>query len=270
MFDYFRQVKAAELENLKRAADSGTLPRPWEGERPSFAARLRAGAEAHGLAVIAEYKRASPSQGDIALTVGPAAAAREYAEAGASAMSVLTEESKFKGRLSFISEAWAGGAGRYSLPILRKDFILDYLQVLATAATPAAAILLIVKLTPSADLLRDLRQAAEGFGLSCVVEILDESDLAIARQSGATIIQANARDFSDLSVDLNRSLTLARQHAGEGDELWIAASGFSRPDELKAAREVGFTAALVGTSLMRGGRLAESLSSLTAGLAEGK
>ena len=270
MFDYFRQAKADEVAALQKAAANGTLPEPLPERRPSFSGALRAGANACGLSVIAEYKIASPSQGDIALEVTPGAAAAAYASAGASAMSVLTEESKFKGSLSFIHDAWAGGAGCNGLPLLRKDFIFEPLQVLATAATPASAVLLIVKLTPSATLLRELRQTAESFGLECVVEILDEKDLAIARQSGATIIQANARDFSDLSVDLNRSLALARRHAGEADELWIAASGFSRAEELRPAAEAGFTAILAGTALMRGGNPAESLARLTAGLTEGK
>jgi indole-3-glycerol phosphate synthase len=96
--------------------------------------------------------------------------------------------------------------------------------------------------------------------------VLDEADLDLARASGATIIQVNSRDFQDLSVDLNRALNLARHQKAEAGELWIAASGFSRAEEIMAAAEAGFTAALVGTALMRGGRSTETLRHLTGAL----
>lgn len=265
MFDYFKKAKAIEIKALRRLDDSGRLPVPSAEARLDFNLTLRRSAAAKGLAIIAEYKRASPSQGDIALGVEPGQAARAYAQAGASAMSVLTEKSKFKGRQAFVQQAWTGGAREASLPILRKDFIFDRLQVRATAATPASALLLIVGLTPEVERLRALREEAEGFGLQCVVEVLNESELELARKSGARIIQVNARDFHDLSVDLSRSLNLAR-HQADKNELWIAASGFSRPEQLLEAREVGYSAVLVGTSLMRGGDLAGSLAKLTAGL----
>lgn len=271
MFDYFRQAKSLEIKALRRLAESGGLGPAYAGPRLDLAKALRNKAKTKGLAVIAEYKRASPSQGDIALTVTPGQAVLDYVKAGAAAMSILTEKSKFKGRLGFIEKAWNGGAELFDLPILRKDFIFDSLQIEATARTPAAALLLIVKLTPSAAVLRDLREKAETYGLQCVVEVLDEGDLNLAREAGANIIQVNARNFSDLSVDLSRSLSLAGRHAAQNpDELWIAASGFSRPEELPAARDVGFTAILAGTALMRGGNLAASLARLTSGLAAGR
>lgn len=269
MFSYFKKAKAIEVKALQRLDKSGRLPPLWSGARLDFSLTLRLAAESKGLAIIAEYKRASPSQGNIALSVEPGQAARAYAQAGASAMSVLTEKSKFKGRLAFVQQAWTGGAREASLPILRKDFIFDRLQVWATAATPASALLLIVGLTPEVDELRALREEAEGFGLQCVVEVFNESELELARKSGAKIIQVNARDFHDLSVNLSRSLNLARRRADKS-ELWIAASGFSRPEELLEAREVGYSAALVGTSLMRGGDLAGSLTKLTSGLIRGE
>lgn len=265
MFDYFKKAKAIEIKALQRLEEAGRLPGPSSEARLDFSRTLHRAAEAKGLAIIAEYKRASPSQGDIALGVEPAQAARDYARAEAAAMSVLTEKSKFKGRLAFIQQAWAGGAREASLPILRKDFIFDRLQVRATASSPASALLLIVGLTPEVNELRALREEAEGFGLECVVEVLNEGELELARKSGAKIIQVNARDFHDLSVDLSRSLNLARRQVDK-NELWIAASGFSRPEELLEAREAGYSAVLMGTSLMRGGDLAGSLARLSAGL----
>lgn len=265
MFDYFKKAKAIEIKALKRLEDSGRLPAPRSGSRLDFGLTLRRAAASQGLAIIAEYKRASPSQGNIALEVKPGQAARAYARAGASAMSILTEKSKFKGRLSFIQQAWEGGAGAESLPLLRKDFIFHSLQVRATAATAASALLLIVGLSPEVETLRSLREEAESFGLQCVVEVLNESELELARKSGARIIQVNARDFHDLSVDLSRPLNLARRQFDK-NELWIAASGFSRPEQLLEARETGYCAVLVGTALMRGGDLAASLAELSFGL----
>jgi indole-3-glycerol phosphate synthase len=263
-FNCFREAKRLEIKALQRLESRG-FPPPYAGRRPPFSLSLTRAAADQGLAIIAEYKRASPSQGDIAPELAAGRVARAYAEAGATAMSILTEKSKFKGRLNFIREARAVPEAA-SLPLLRKDFIFDLLQVRATAATPASAVLLIVGLTPSAALLRQLREEAENLGLEAVVEVLNETDLEIARDSGAKIIQANARDFADLSVDLRRSLSLAQKHARAAGELWIAASGFNRPEELRLAREAGFTAILAGTALMAGGQPAESLKKLRAGL----
>jgi indole-3-glycerol phosphate synthase len=266
MFDYFKKAKALEIKALERLASAGSLPAPYPGPRLDFAGRLRQKAADQGLAVIAEYKRASPSRGDLNLGLSPGQAVQDFARGGAAAVSILTEKSRFRGRRDFITRAWAGGAERFGLPILRKDFIFDPLQVRATAALPAAALLLIVRLTPDADRLRELRLLAESFGLQAVVEVLDEADLDLARASGAAIIQVNARHFRDLSVDLNRALNLARRQRPETGELWIAASGFSRPEELPAAAEAGFAAVLVGTALMHGGRPAEALEQLTRAL----
>ena len=268
MFDYFKQAKRFEIQALERLGEE-RLPRPRPAsERPGFTQALMRSAGSEGLAVIAEYKRASPSQGDIALEVSPVQAAKAYAASGAAAISVLTEKSKFKGRLAFIDQAQAGlrdavqsRTAEIIPPILRKDFIFHPLQIRATAATGASALLLIVKLTPSAELLAALMAKARGYGLECVVEILDEDDLKLARQAGAGIIQVNARDFSDLSVDLNRSLALAEKHLAN-DEIWIAASGLKEAEDLERVRRAGFTAALIGTALMRGGRPAEALKRL--------
>lgn len=266
MFEYFKQAKRFEIKALERLGPD-RLPPPFNPQlRPDLAGALKKAAQEKGLAIIAEYKKASPSQGDIALEVKPAEAASAYCAGGAAAISVLTEKSKFKGRLSFIDKIWRGGAAQANLPLLRKDFVFHPLQIRATAATPAAALLLIVKLSPSAEALSSLIKDAESFGLQSVVEIVDEDDLRLARAAEARIIQVNARDFRDLSVDLSRSLALARRHLGEKDELWIAASGINNGEDLRKVRESGFSAALVGTALMRGGRPAEALARLTAAL----
>ena len=260
LLEKFRTAKQPEIQALRQLEYINMLPHPLRIERPSFLDALRApgGALPH---VIAEFKRASPSRGDILLDFPPEEAAKQYAEAGAACLSVLTEETYFKGTLGYLKRMSAPG-----LPLLRKDFIFDPLQVTATAATPASALLLIVRLTPDAALLRSLREQAESHGIDAVVEIFDEADLALARESGAKIIQVNARDLDTLQVDRAACLRIAERHHEAGDnEVWIAASGMSAPDHLRQAAGVGYQAALVGTSLMDGGAPGPALKGLLAG-----
>lgn len=252
----FRRAKRPQILALERLADSGTLPAPWERTRPSFRSALHV---AEGLpAVIAEYKRASPSRGIIALDLDPAEVAAQYAAAGAACLSVLTEEMHFRGRREYLFRM--EGAG---LPMLRKDFIFHPLQVAETAATPASALLLIVRLTPDVRLLRELREQAEGFGLDAAVEICNADELALARASGARIIQVNNRDLTTLIVDRSRCLQLAEKHRAQGRyECWIAASGMSETVHLREAADSGFDAVLLGTALMQEGRPGKALAAL--------
>lgn len=264
----FRDAKQLEIAELERLEGQGLLPLP-AASRPSFTqALLCPGRRNNGLpAVVAEYKRASPSRGDIAPALLPEDVARQYAEAGAACISVLTEEAHFKGSLAHLERT--AGAG---LPLLRKDFLFHPLQIARTAATPASALLLIVRLTPDVRLLRDLREEAERFGLEAVVEVFDATDLKIARDAGAALIQVNARNLESFAVDRNACLRLAEtfrhqsaraEGGGErGGEVWIAASGMERREHLRAAAEAGFDAALIGTALMEGGEPGRALRAL--------
>lgn len=271
----FYRAKQAEVQALRQAAQQGKLPDPQLARRPDFAQALLVAPQggqvgpASGkplLAVIAEYKRASPSRGVICETLAVEEAVRQYAGAGARAISILTEESHFHGRLDFLERAAAPALyGHEPLPLLRKDFIFDALQVRATAATPASALLLIVRLTPHAALLRQLRETAESLGMQAVVEIFDAEDLRLARESGARIIQVNARDLQTLAVDRAACLTLARACPPEPHEIWVAASGISRHEHLREAAEAGYRAALVGSALMENGTPGAALSALLSG-----
>ena len=142
---------------------------------------------AHWIAVkLMEEMCIRDSRGPICHSLTVEEAARQYVAAGAGALSILTERRFFAGELDFLERAAARCLGT---PLLRKDFIFDPLQVRATAATPAAALLLIVALTPDAALLRRLREQAESLGMQAVVEVCGSKDLALARESGARIIQ---------------------------------------------------------------------------------
>lgn len=260
MLEKFRKAKAYEIEELKRLKARGALPAPFSGKRPDFKAALKASGELP--AVIAEYKRASPSRGLICASVDVEEAAAQYLASGAAALSVLTEKDYFDGELEFITRAYNVQTPAFSAPILRKDFIFDPIQIEATAGAPASAMLLIVKILPDAQKLRDFRLLGEKFGIQSAVEIFNEDELKIARQSGASIIQVNARDLQALKVDRAACLDLPRRHPPKEGELWIAASGMDSREHLLEARAAGYGAALLGTALMTGGEPGKRLKEL--------
>ena len=256
----FIKAKTAEVDELRRLAKQGEMPAPLDAPRPDFLAALRGCCVPavrlgeHSLAVVAEYKRASPSRGGICENIGVEEAAHQYAASGASCLSILTEKTYFQGHMRYLHEAanpalYTG----HQPPLLRKDFIFDPLQVAATAATPASALLLIVRLTPDVCTLRALREQAESLGMQAVVEVFDQQDLRLARQSGARIIQVNARDLGSLATDRKAPLALIRACPPQKDEVWIAASGIDRGEHLLDAARAGFAAVLVGSALMAGG-----------------
>jgi len=252
MLEKFRQAKAAEIERLLALEDEGRMLPPFEGERPDF---LRALWDAGPGAVIAEYKRASPSRGDINLGVTPEAAAEAYREAGAAALSVLTEEAHFKGSLDFLARMAPAG-----LPLLRKDFLLHPVQVIQTAATPASAFLLIARMCDQEEL-REMLGLGMAFDLPAVVEVFDEADLDKAQALDPDIIQVNSRDLDTLTTDLARAERLGRLKP-EG-QLWIAASGIATQGDVERMVQAGFDAVLVGTSLMSGADPGAALKALT-------
>lgn len=252
MLEKFRAAKLAEIAHLKGLEASETLPLPYRGERPCFSDALLTG---DPIAVIAEYKRASPSAGDINLGLSPKEVAAMYAASGAAAISVLTEETYFKGAIDYL-EAMSG----QGLPLLRKDFLLHPLQVAATAATKASALLLIVRMLTDAGLAEMLQRTYDA-GLEAVVEIFDEADLARAEAADAHIVQVNSRDLDTLTTDLAVAERLAK-HKRPG-RIWIAASGIKTRADVLHMAELGFDAVLVGTSLMSGDNPGAALARLT-------
>jgi indole-3-glycerol phosphate synthase len=257
MLDKFRQAKEEEIRELLRLRDAGHRNIPWGHPRPGFGAALtRPGSSG----IIAEYKRASPSKGDINLGVTPAEACAGYAAAGACALSVLTESRYFKGDLSFLAEV--AGLG---LPLLRKDFIIHPLQVEATTATPASAILLIVRMFEDLGELATLHALCLTHGLEPVVEVFDQNDLDRAKEIGSTIIQVNNRDLDTLTTDLSRCLDMVRRK--EDGEIWIAASGISTPQQVRELRAAGLDALLIGTALMQHDDPGRGLAALAGGQA---
>jgi indole-3-glycerol phosphate synthase len=253
----FIDAKKGEIRRLEEHRESLMKAHCSYGTRPGYRAALEAGRASRGLGLVCEYKRASPSLGDIELGIGPKAAALAFARADC--ISVLTEERHFKGSIGFLFEMGP-------LPLLRKDFIMHPLQVEATARTPASAILLIVRLLKGGGALEELFRLSASLGLEPVVEVFSVAELDIARSAGAKLIQVNARDLSTLKVDFSECLRLIEARPPEEGELWIAASGVRDAVDLRLLRKAGYGAALVGTALMAGGRPKEALDKMLSGL----
>ena len=152
LLEKFKTAKQPEIQALRQLEYINMLPLPLRIERPSFLTPCALRTETGPTSSRSSSGRPLRG-GDILMDFPPEEAAKQYAEAGASCLSVLTEETYFKGTLGYLKRMSAPG-----LPLLRKDFIFDRLQVAATAATPASALLLIVRLTPDAALLRSLRE----------------------------------------------------------------------------------------------------------------
>lgn len=243
------RVPAQELsDELKRRRE---LDPDWSGRR--FSEALAAG----GISVIAEFKRASPSKGDIRTDADMAMVAGAYERAGAAAMSVLTEERHFKGSLDDLRVARQA----CGLPLLRKDFIIDGYQLLEAAAAGADAVLLIVAALTD-DQLAGLLEEAEATGLECLVEVHDSTELERALAAGPAMIGINNRDLGTFSVDLETSLNLIELMPDE--VIVVSESGIRERDDVARLDEAGIDAILIGETLMRssdpGSKISELLS----------
>ncbi|MDR1165051.1 MAG: indole-3-glycerol-phosphate synthase [Deltaproteobacteria bacterium] len=256
--DKFYKAKEEEISQLiAREKDLAPLAEP--PSKPDFRESLEKGHSKRGIALIAEYKRASPSLGDINLALSPQEAQEAYREADA--ISVLTEERYFKGSLEYLSIM-----GSSSPPLLRKDFIFHPLQISATALTPASAILLIVRLRTEPNFLGDMISEARAAYLTPVAEIFNPKELSVARDAGAKVIQVNSRDLGDMKVDFRGTLEFIKNNPPLKDEFFILASGIQSAADFRAARSYGYHAALVGTFLTRRGNPKDNLAALYGGL----
>jgi indole-3-glycerol phosphate synthase len=238
-----------------------SLERLWQDVRTLLPARsLNAALRAPGAAaprVIAEFKRRSPSAGPIRPGADAGEIAAAYAEAGASALSILTDERFFDGRMQDLQAARA----KVALPLLRKDFLLDDRDLLEARLGGADAALLIVRILPRAELAALIRVAAEA-GLEVLVEAHTAEEIDAALAAGARIVGVNHRDLDTLAIDLSLSAR-ARTQVGPVVTL-VAESGIQTRADVARMREHGADAILVGESLMRApepGRALEELLS---------
>ena len=210
---------------------------------------------AEGLSFICEIKKASPSQGIIAQDFPYLQIAKQYEAAGAAAISVLTEPYWFHGLDRYLTEI----NQEVSLPLLRKDFIVDSYQIYEAKIIGASAILLICALL-NTDTLKNYLDIAHGLGLSALVEVHTEEEVRSALAAGARVIGVNNRNLKTFEVDINTSLRL-RALVPE-DLLFISESGIKSPADVARLKENKTDAVLIGESLMRSENKREQLAIL--------
>jgi indole-3-glycerol phosphate synthase len=194
--------------------------------------------------IIAEIKKASPSKGLLQEDFHPAYLAHSYEEGGAACLSVLTDHEYFQGSLHDLEAARAAA----TLPVLRKDFIIDRVQIFEAAAHGADAILLIAALLDTPEL-SHFRELAESVGLAALVEVHNSEELKKAVDSGAGLIGVNNRNLDTFEVSLDTSLRLAFQMPS--DVVRVSESGIRTRADIDLLHGAGFQAFLVGESLMR-------------------
>jgi indole-3-glycerol phosphate synthase len=231
--DVRRRSEEAPVEELRAGLGSR------DGARPFNEALARP-----GLSLIAEFKRRSPSVGEIRPGAEVADVVKAYERGGAAALSILTEERHFAGSLHDLRAAREAS----DLPILRKDFVVDPYQLYEAAANGADAVLLIVAALED-DALANLHAEAGSLDLDCLVEVHDEADLERALAIDAEVIAINNRNLEDFSVDIGTTVDLLTDvPAGK---TVVSESGYAERDQFDELERIGVDAVLVGEALMR-------------------
>lgn len=256
ILDEIVKAKVEELAERKRdiplfemEAISLKKPRPRD-----LASALRG----DDIRLIAEVKKASPSKGLICPDLDPVKLAQTYAQSGAAAISVLTEQRYFQGSLEHFSAISKELEGR-NIPILRKDFIFDPYQVYESRAYSADALLLIVAILSDAQLV-GLLSLSHKLGMKCLVEVHDEVELERAALGGAEIIGINNRDLETFAVDL--ATTKRLRPLVPPDRIVVSESGIRERGDVQMLREWGVDAILVGEALVAAGDVAKKVREL--------
>ena len=247
--------KRTEVEKLLPRAEMLRAAAALRNDVRSFADALRA--DPTRLAMIAEVKRASPSAGTIAADFDPLTIARGYEKAGANALSILTDEKYFQGRLEYLSLI----RSQVDIPCLRKDFIIHEAQIFEAAVAGADAILLIVAALDQPTL-EHLLEVAHTYQLDALVEVHNLPELERALATDARIIGVNNRNLKTFTVDLATTEALAEEVPD--DILLVAESGIKTPADAERLAEAGADALLVGETLMRSTNILVDLPALRA------
>jgi indole-3-glycerol phosphate synthase len=261
--NYLEKIVAARRERVEHEKRTTDLVRLEEAARRRREDRsafnmFRAIAQNEGINIIAEFKRASPSKGVIRSDASAAEVAFVYQAGGATAISVLTEQDHFKGSLDDLRVVSAA----VSIPILRKDFIVDDFQIFEAAEAGADAILLIAAVLTDEELGR-FQSTAASLGLDAIVEVHNALEMDRAVKVRATLIGVNNRDLNSFEVSLNVSHELIKMKPR--DSIMISESGLSLKEDVIRLYEAGYAGFLIGETLMRcpdpGAKLREFLAS---------
>jgi indole-3-glycerol phosphate synthase len=249
--------KRREIDAARAHTPEQELERRLERAPPvrDFRAALE---RAPGVAVIAEVKKASPSAGVLRPDFDPVAIARTYAEHGAAAVSVLTDEPFFQGRLSYLTAIREA----IPLPVLRKDFILERYQLLEARAAGADAVLLIAEILDAGGL-EQLLQQTRDLGLQALVEVYDRENLQQVIDSGAGVIGINNRDLRTFTTRLEHTLELSAQIPR--DRCLVSESGIRTRDDVLRLQAAGVKAVLVGETFMRAPDIGAKLREIIVG-----
>ena len=231
-----KRKESKSLDHLKSQIENLTLA------DPNFKKSLLKKDEA----IIAEIKKASPSSGIISHNFNPVSKAKEYESIGASALSILTEESYFKGSSKYLEEV----KRHTKLPILRKDFMIDEYQLYEAKLMGADCILLIASILND-EQLKSFVMLAESLKLDYLIEVHDINELRRVECFKNAIIGVNNRNLKTFDVDINNSINLKKQFKGEN--IFVSESGIKRKSDIKLLKENGIHVFLIGESLMKGG-----------------
>ena len=256
ILDNIVAFKLSEIAAAKSLRSGSSLHRQIDLQPPAqdFLAALR---KPTPVSLIAEVKKASPSKGVIRAEFDAVAIAKTYSENGASCISVLTDEHFFQGRLEYLRAIRAA----VDIPLLRKDFILDEYQIIEARAAGADAVLLIAECLEPLQLL-DLHQVICELGMTPLVELYDERNLAAVLACQPQLVGINNRDLNTFNVDLHHTLRIKRQLPPQ--VMVVSESGIETAEDVRLLREHRIDAMLVGESLMRADDIGAAVRNLLA------
>ncbi len=257
ILDTIVQRKKEEVQALK----NGGIHFPAEFKEKEIESPrgfIKALLEWPGVAIIAEAKKASPSKGVIDPDFDPVAIALNYQEQGAQALSVLTDVDFFQGSLLYLLQVREA----VSLPVLRKDFIIDEIQIEEARLHGADCILLIAAILDAVQL-RDFSQMAKEQGMDVLTEVHNEEELDLALEAESELIGINNRNLKDFSMDINTTFRL-KKRIPESIPV-VSESGLKTKEDMQRLREENICAALIGETLMRAGANSDMLKSLSIG-----
>ena len=240
-----REKQKISLEEIKESAFS--MP------KGNFA--FEKALKKNDIAFICECKKASPSKGIIAENFPYLEIAKEYEQAEADCISVLTEPSRFLGKDEYLQEI----ANAVKIPCLRKDFTVDEYMIYQAKLLGASAVLLICSILDKSQI-KEYISICDMLGLSALVEVHDETEMQTALQSGARIVGVNNRNLKDFSVDTDNSRKL--RELVPNDIIFVSESGVKTPEDVQKLRDIGADAVLIGETLMRAENKRDMLAKL--------